>query len=220
MGALNHIFQTVLLVVTATATRAHNFCDCPCSRASELILQPYFPTGSACVRLKNTHEWKDMYLSDYMEDGGRMPYVDLTPYTGGPIPIHKHTAYWKLYYPWKNGTGQIPYVIQNILTLDFLVPTRQHTPNHFDRVVVAKPELTAKSLWTFFTGGGSVGLKIQNFVLKEYLQMDFVLRGKVRSDGRVFTNMKTPEWSKRLGEHWDPPSANGGWELRKCQFFQ
>uniref|UniRef100_A0A6E8P7Q7 Uncharacterized protein n=1 Tax=Aedes aegypti TaxID=7159 RepID=A0A6E8P7Q7_AEDAE len=222
MCVLKQIFLTVLLLIVATITSAVNFCDCPCSRAAVLVVQPYFETGAACVRMKSTENYGTLYLGNKMEDGGHLAYVDkYRPPSGTLVSTLriKHTAYWKLYYPWKNGTGDVPYVIQNILTLEFLVPTRKHRPNQFDRVVVAKPELTAKSLWYFIIGGGGLATKIRNYVLNELLQADEILVGDTKYEGRVFTDTKTPAIKQLLGEGDTPPSSKHGWELRHCEWI-
>lgn len=174
-----------------------NFCRCNCADLTEFdIPDPPFATNSNCVRIKAT--------GDFDSPGG---YLFVQDTFGQDHTVfhdrwftqnkRKHRwlsgGFWRIYYPWVNasGTGDgIPFVIQNILTREYLTVANTFELTTF-RGVFAGFKLVQRSLWKpeMKRGGdGIVRWTFQNHRTGEWLLQHPSAIGNDWWKGRVFAH--------------------------------
>lgn len=213
------IFRSLLLLSTVILTYGiiteqpinYEFCQCPCAKAEKLEVEAYFPTQANCVYLQNHFAKGPMFISDELVGGKRMIYHDITHQKPPHRRRYPHNAFWKVFYPWKNYTGdpeKAPQVIQNILTLEFVTWT-EYVLTQSNREVLCIPKLTSYALWEWFIADLHC-YRIGNYITKEYLEADAYLT-HAWNEGLVFTDLMK---RFRSSLHMD----KFGWYIRGCYY--
>lgn len=164
---------------------SYNFCPCPCENLVPVEVTSLFSTGANCVYIKSVYSKGALFTADVLTNGHRFVYHDVAHSTIAK-PSHPHTAFWKIYYPWKNvsDSADVPLVIQNILSSEYMVVTNEVVKST-DREVVTLPALTPWSLWYF-------SRQAQHYKIKNQLTEEFVFSDEQKksgwNEGKVFTD--------------------------------
>ncbi|XP_065081198.1 uncharacterized protein LOC135703802 [Ochlerotatus camptorhynchus] len=163
----------------------YTFCSCPCEKLVPVEVAPFFTTGANCVYIKSVYSKGALFTADVLDRGNRFVYHDVAHATIAK-PSHPHTAFWKIYYPWKNvsDSADVPLVIQNILSSEYMVVTNE-VVKWTDREVVTLPALTPWSLW-YFTRQ-SQHYKIRNHLTEEFVFSDEQFKNGW-NEGKIFTD--------------------------------
>lgn len=179
------LWLTVNVLVGANAQLSFNSCTCPCRGLVAVQVNPYLKTNANCVYIKSVYSKGFLFTSDVVIDGDRYVFHDVSHYKTAK-PNYSHTAFWKIFYPWKNvsDTADVPLAVQNILSTEYLVVSHKIV-QFTNREIVTHPVLTKYSLWHFTYPGQYY--KLQNQFTKEYLFSDEQHRSGW-NEGKVFTD--------------------------------
>lgn len=163
----------------------YTLCPCPCQKLVPVQVTPFFQTDANCVYIHSVYSKGALFTSDYVDRGNRFVYHDIGEQTVAK-PTYSHTSFWKIYYPWKNVSNSlnVPLVIQNILSSEYLTPTDSIIKST-QREVITQLTLSRRSLWYFSLEDQRY--KIRNVQLEENLYSDEQLKSGW-NEGRVFTD--------------------------------
>uniref|UniRef100_A0A023EK14 Putative aaegsfp4 n=1 Tax=Aedes albopictus TaxID=7160 RepID=A0A023EK14_AEDAL len=182
-------YYSLLLIICALvgikAQQSFDPCTCPCRKIIPVQVDPYLKTNANCVYIKSVYSKGLLFTSDVVIEGSRYVFHDVSHYKTAK-PNYSHTAFWKIFYPWRNvsNTADVPLAVQNILSSEFMVVSHQIV-EFTNRQIVTHPVLTIYSLWHFTYPGGYY--KIMNQFTKEYLFSDEQHKSGW-NEGKVFTD--------------------------------
>ncbi|XP_062551356.1 uncharacterized protein LOC134216504 [Armigeres subalbatus] len=175
------------LVVVNCQSIPFNPCTCPCTDIVPIEVTPYLNTNANCVYIRSIYSRGFLFTADKVVEGNRYVYHDVSHYQN-PNPNYSHTAFWKIYYPWKNvsDTADVPLAVENILSSEYLVVTGKIVQST-NREIVTFPVLTKYSLWYFSYFQHEGYYKLKNHYTKEFLFSD-ELHTSGFGEGKVFTD--------------------------------
>ncbi|XP_055615485.1 uncharacterized protein LOC129761757 [Toxorhynchites rutilus septentrionalis] len=165
----------------------YKHCTCPCSDLAPVEVDPFFDGNANCVVIQNFWSNGHLFTSDKAFEGRHYVYHDVSHFRTKKWR-YVHTNPWKIFYPWKNvsAKAEVPLVIQNILSMEYIVVTDDIVKQSF-RQVVTIFDLTTFALW-HFAAAPDGQFKIKNHVTREFLYADEVATDDW-DQGKIFTNI-------------------------------
>ncbi|XP_039442411.1 uncharacterized protein LOC120422912 [Culex pipiens pallens] len=188
---------------------AHDLCKCRCKDLATVVIEDLFKSSANCVQIKAEGDAKNpggyVFTMNNFDQNKHAVYHDYWFKKNKNKQRALDGSFWQIYYPWVNASAtadNVPYVVQNILTTQFLTATVNTYQSNWKQVQTVK-RLTQKGLWMFNSRkrNGKTQWTLQNQKTNEFLLQHATAVGDHWWQGMILAHDKK-KWDKFPEGNW------------------